>query len=133
MRKTVLFEVFATTCPYSYSYEDEHNYYNCSHPKQRETETTKSKKEIGLCYCFSCPLGIEAEQQDLTDKTNPDAIHDEIDWDGLCEDGIVYEGEYLLVVVDETATQEQKEAMWNYEVFMHRYDDEWLTSHRKEK
>ena len=131
MLKAVSFDEFSWVCPYAYSYEDEkiNNYYNCNHPKQRETETVKSKEEIGLCYCFSCPLGIEAEQQDLTDKTNPDAIQDEIDWDGLCEDGVVEEGEILLVEVGETATEEQKEAMWNYEVFTHRYDDEWLTSH----
>lgn len=124
MRKAVLFDVFADTCPYSYSYEDEciNGGYNCKHPKQRETETTKNENEIGLCYCFSCPLGIEAEQEDLTDKENPDAIQD-IDWDGLCECGEVEEGEYLLVDVGETATQEEKEAMYNYERHLHRYDN----------
>lgn len=125
MRKAVLFDEFAYTCPYAYSYEDEciNGYYNCKHPKQEETETTENKKEIGLCYCFSCPLGIEAEQQDLPDKDSPDAIEDDIDWDGLCECDEVEEGEYLLVDVGETATQEEQEAMYNYEMYLHRYDN----------
>ncbi len=45
-----------------------------------------------MCYCFSCPLGIEAQQEDFNNG--------EIDWDGLCEDGEVSECEYLLVEVE---------------------------------
>ena len=37
----------------------------------------------------------------MTEKEHPDAIKDEIDWDGLCEDGEVTEGEYLLVEIGE--------------------------------
>lgn len=135
MLKAVTFDEFSCACPYSYSYEDEciNNYYNCKHPKQEEFETAENGDEVGKCYCFSCPLGIEAEQEDLTDKSSPDAIEDDIDWDGLCEWGEVGEGEYLLVDVGETATQEEKEAMYNYEMYIHRYDEEWLKSHRKEE
>lgn len=74
-------------------------------------------------------MGIEAEQQDLTDKTNPNAIQDEIDWDGLCEGGEVGEGEYLLVAVGEDETEEQKKAMWNYELYLNGYNKQWLDEH----
>lgn len=123
MRKTVLFEEFASRCPYFYSYEKEYinNYYNCNHPQQEEAEEADSGESVGKCYCFSCPLGIEAEQEDSEDKT--------IDWDGLCEDGMVYEGEYLLVEIGEEATEEQKQAMWNYELYMNRYNKKWLDDH----
>lgn len=133
MRKAVLFEVFAYQCPFSYTFGkgNINNGYNCKHPKQENVEDVgyKGKKKCGLCYSFSCPLGIEAEQQDLTDKDDPDAIHDEIDWDGFCEDGEVTEGEYLLVDVGESATEEEKEAMWNYELYMNRYNKQWLDAH----
>lgn len=133
MRKAVLFEEFAYQCPFSYTFGKGYinGGYNCKHPKQREVEDVghKGKKKCGCCYCFSCPLGIEAEQQDLTDKTHPDAIQDEIDWDGLCEDGEVTEGEYLLVVVGDETTEEQKQAMWNYDLHMNRYNKQWLDEH----
>lgn len=127
MLKAVTFDEFSYICPYSYSYEDEciNNYYNCKHPKQEEFETSENGDNVGKCYCFSCPLGVEADQEDLTDKT--------IDWDGECECGDVGECEYLLVDVGKTATQEQKETMYNYEMYLHRYDEEWLKSHRKEE
>ena len=128
MRKAVLFEDFAYQCPFFNSDTDVNNGYGCNHPYQMETQEWDGK-EIGCCFCFSCPLGIEAEQEDLTDRNHPDAIKDEIDWDGLCEDGEVTEGDYLLVEVGEIATEEQKKAMWNYDLYMHRYDKKWLDEH----
>ncbi len=94
MKKAVLFDEFSLQCPYFYSYEKEciNNYYNCKHPKQEETKESESGEKIGMCYCFSCPLGIEAQQEDFNNG--------EIDWDGLCEDGEVSECEYLLVEVE---------------------------------
>lgn len=123
MLKAVVFDEFSSQCPYFYSYEKEfiNNYYNCKHLNQEEVEKAESGEKIGKCYCFSCPLGMEATQDDLLDR--------EIDWDGLCEEGEVYEGEYLLVEVGENATNEQKEAMRNYELYVHRYDKKWLDEH----
>lgn len=133
MLKAVTFDEFSSQCQYSYTFGKGYinGGYNCKHPEQENVENVgyKGKKKCGCCYCISCPLGIEAEQQDLTDKNHPDAIKEEIDWDGLCSDGIVYEGEYMLVPVGENATEEQKEAMWNYELYMHRYDKKWLDEH----
>lgn len=133
MRKAVLFEVFENQCPYSYTFGkgNINGGYNCKHPKQEVVEDVgyQGKKKAGCCYCFSCPLGIEAEQQDLTDTEHPDAVKDSIDWDGLCEDGEVAEGEYLLIVSDETATEEEKQALHLYDRYMHRYDKKWLDEH----
>ena len=42
------------------------NGYNCSHPAQEEFETVNNEK-IGKCYCFSCPLGCEADAEDFLD------------------------------------------------------------------
>lgn len=133
MLKVVTFDEFSSQCPYFYTFGDGYinGGYNCKHPGQRKVEDVgyKGKKKCGRCYCSSCPLGIEAEQQDLTDKTHPDAIQDEIDWDGLCEGGEVAEGEYLLVTVGGKATEEQKKAMWNYELYLNRYNKQWLDEH----
>lgn len=126
MRKAVLFEVFSLQCPFLNS--EVNNGYGCDHLSQREV-AEESGKEYGCCFCHTCPLGTEAEQQDLTDKESPDAIQDEIDWDGLCEDGKVTDSEYLLVEVGENVTENQKAAMWNYELHMHRYDKKWLDEH----
>lgn len=119
MLRAVLFDEFSYQCDFFNSDDEETNGYGCNHPKQ----------EGEGCYCCCCPLGIEAEQQDLTDKNHPDAIKDEIDWDGLCEDGEVYESEYLLVNVGEDATDEEKQALYNYDRYMHRYDKKWLDEH----
>ncbi len=130
MRKAVLFEVFAHQCPFFYSFGRGriNNGYNCKHPKQESVEDVgyKEKKKCGCCYSFSCPLGIEAEQRDLTGKSRADAIKDKIDWEVLREDEEISEGEFLLVNVGEDATQDEKDALYSYDLYMHRYDNEWL-------
>lgn len=126
MRKAVLFDEFSYNCQFFNSKTA--NGYGCNHPEQRET-TEEDGKKVGCCFCHTCPLGIEAEQQDLTEREHPDAVKDEIDWDGLCEGGEVTEGEYLLVDIGETATEEEKQAMYSYERYMHRYDKKWLDEH----
>ncbi len=119
MLKAVVFDEFSLVCPYFYTFGEGYinGGYNCKHPKQDEVEDVgyKGKKKCGCCNHFSCPLGFTAEQQDLTDREAPDAVKDEINWDGLCEDGEVSEGEYLLVEIGEKATDEQKKSMRNYE------------------
>lgn len=126
MRKAVLFDEFSLQCPFGDI--NINDGYGCGHPDQKEI-IEKSGKEYGCCYCHTCPLGMEAEQQDLTDKDHPDAVTEEIDWGGLCEDGEVTEGKYLLVEIGENATKEQKRAMWNYELHMNRYNKQWLDDH----
>ena len=126
MRKAVLFDVFSSRCQFFNIETAGGN--GCDHPEQMITEK-ENGKEVGSCHCHTCPLGIEAEQQDLTDREDPDAVKDEIEWDGVCEDGEVIEGECLLVPVDGTASEEQKQAMYSYERYMHRYDKQWLDAH----
>lgn len=121
MLRAVVFEEFAFVCQFFNG--DTKVGYGCNHPSQLETEVNNGKR-IGYCYCFSCPLGIEAEQQDLTA-----AIQKEIDWDGLCEDGEIDEGEYLLIPTGYETTEEQKQALWNYELYVNRYNKQWLDEH----
>lgn len=61
------------------------NGYNCNNSKQEETETVDGQ-EIGKCYCWSCPLGYEPDEEDFN---NP-----EIDNNGY--EGYV-EGEFIVI------------------------------------
>lgn len=119
MRKAVLFNDFSYQCPYFSNDTDINNGYGCEHPENEK----ELDEDIARCYCFGCPLGVEAEQEDLTDPVI------EIDWDGLCEDGEVCECEYLLVDIGEDATDDQGKALYAYERYIHRYDKEWLDAH----
>lgn len=125
MKKAVLFDEFARCC--SYFNPEKANGYGCDHPNQRDTDIYDGKR-VGRCFCHTCPLGVEAEQQDLTEPDHPDAIPD-IDWDGLCSDGEVYESEYLLIEIGDNATEEEKRELYLYERHMHRYDKKWLDEH----
>lgn len=53
----------------------------------------------------------------------------EINRDGLCEDGEVTEGELLLVNICKTADEDEKQALYRYERYIHRYDKKWLDEH----
>lgn len=125
MRKAVIFDEFASQCPYFEGDTDVNNGYGCTHPKRKKYEG----EEVARCYSYLCPLGIEAEQQDLTDREDPSAIKEYIDWDGLCEDGEVMEGEYLLVAAGESASEDERNALYAYEKYIHRYDKKWLDAH----
>lgn len=118
MRKVVEFDEFSRCCKYFKSGEDYG--FECLHPEQEERETYNGR-ELGRCFSCSCPLGIEAEQEDYGAK--------DIDWDGECSDGIVPEGEYLLITSDETASKDEQEALFSYELFMNRYNKKWLDEH----
>lgn len=83
MRKIVEFDEFSRCCKYFKSSEDYS--FECLHPEQEERETYNGR-ELGRCFSCSCPLGIEAEQEDYGAK--------DVDWDGECSDGVVPEGEY---------------------------------------
>ena len=119
MRKAVLFDTFAYSCHYFNAKVA--NGYGCNHPSQEDKDTDEEGKEYGRCFCYSCPLGLEAEQEDLTDKT--------IDWDGKCEEGEVAENEYLLVDVGNEASEDQRKALFSYDLYMNRYNKKWLDEH----
>ena len=108
MRKAVVFDEFAYVCQYFTSNTDLNNGYGCTHPEQTQTP--------GCCFCCSCPLGIEAEQADIDNPIET------INWDGLCEDGIIWESEYLLINCGEECSADEKEALRRYDEYMHRYD-----------
>ena len=126
MRKAVLFDEFAYQCPFFTGGLERNGGYGCTHPGQEDKEEGEA---AGGCHCHTCPLGIEAEQEDMTEPEHPDAIKDGIDWDGLCGSREVLEGEYLLVDIGDTATEDEKTALYCYERYMHRYDEEWLDTH----
>lgn len=119
MKQAVIFDQFARVCDYFEPNTDVNNGYGCSHPNQEETEEIDGKEQ-GMCFCFCCPLGIPAEQCDK-DKNDPDAVPDEIDWDGLCDDGIVYEDEYLLVDSSQDAPEDVQKALKDYNEYLNRY------------
>lgn len=84
--------VFANQCGYFYNAYIEKNIsvnngYNCNHKEQEEIETVNGQR-IGSCYCFSCPLGNEADEEDFKDM--------EID-----NQGYEYEEMQYLVIDDE--------------------------------
>lgn len=58
--------------------------YNCNHPDQSETYSERGI-EVGMCYCFSCPLGRMATSEDFESK--------DIDNNGYFYE----EGRYLVV------------------------------------
>lgn len=122
-RKAVVFDEFARVCKYFSSATDVNNGYGCLHPMQEEMREDSAGEKHGCCCCWSCPLGVEAEQEDIeTPKSG-------IDWDGLCDDGEVTEGEYLLINCSRKASDDEKEALARYERYLHRYDPEWLKAH----
>ena len=111
-KKAVLFDLFYLTCPYFDGNVEVNNGYGCNHPLQEETEFDEStKKEQGKCYCWSCPLGFNADKESVTD---PD-----VDWSDINNnrDNIEIEGnehEYLIVNCGENATEDEKKAYASY-------------------
>lgn len=119
MRKAVVFDDFSYQCPYFEGDTDVNNGYGCTHPENEK----ERGEDISRCYCSYCPLGTEADEEDVT---APCGV---IDWDGLCDDGELCESEYLLVNTGDDATGDQREALYAYEYHMHRYDKQWLDAH----
>lgn len=78
MSKIMEINDFADECGYFYNACVEKNIsinngYNCRHSDQ-----SQKQEGIGKCYCWSCPLGYEADEEDFK---NP-----EIDNDGYTLD-----------------------------------------------
>ena len=109
-RRAVLFDTFAFQCPHFNAEADDWNGYGCDHPKQEEVNESGQ----GGCLCFSCPLGYEADQEDLENPV--------VDWDGLCSYGEINESEYLIIPIDKTASEDQKTALSKYDAYLHRYE-----------
>lgn len=127
MKRAVCFDEFAYQCPFFNSDHDFNNGYCCNHPEQEEVAKDDDGNNVGLCYGFSCPLGCIAEQED---KDDPEYSKN-INWDGNCEDGEVGEDEYLLVEEGEDATEDQKKALFAYDRYLHRYNQQWLDEHKE--
>lgn len=118
-KRCVVFDEFARVCKFLNAETDANNGFGCDHPDQIETQN-RDGKEQGCCFCFSCPLGVEAEPEDIES--------DLIDWDGI-SDETVEEGEYLLINCSDNATDNEKDALIRYDRYIHRYDPDWLAAH----
>ena len=115
MRKVVSFQEFFYNCPNFTDDTDINNGYGCKHESAYEKAESEN---IGKCFCFSCPIGIEADAEDCDNS--------EVDLDGITREEIAEaEGnsEYLLV------NEEETEALYAYERYIHRYDKKWLDEH----
>ena len=110
----VSLDSFSHACPFFTCKTAVNNGYGCMHGNQEEFETDDNGKKHGKCYCWSCPLGIPADDEDIN---NP-----KVDWDGNeVEPGDV-EGEYLLVRCDEIADDDEREALAAYKRYINRYN-----------
>lgn len=111
-KKAVLFDMFYLTCPFFDGTVDVNNGYGCNHPLQEETEFDESsKKEQGKCYCWSCPLGVTADEESVTDA--------DVDWSDINDNrnDIEISGnehEYLIVDCSKDATDDEKRAYAAY-------------------
>lgn len=111
----VSFDSFSHMCPFFTSKTDANNGYGCTHPNQKEQREDSDGKMHGACYCWSCPLGISADDESIDNPT--------VDWDGAeVEPGDV-EDEYLLVRTDAEATDDEKAACEAYQRYINRYNN----------
>ena len=134
-RKVVVFDDFASYCPYYNNDTSVNNGYGCDHPDQKETDPDDNGKQQGKCYNWSCPLGFEPDEEDWN---NPD-----VDFDGAQRDEFIrcscsnlneldkcscdnFDGsEHLTVNTGPDATADEKAALYNYERFLNRYNRDW--------
>lgn len=55
------------------------NYYNCLHPAQTDKELdTELGKQIGRCFCHSCPVAQQTYKETETDERTPYNDEDEM-------------------------------------------------------
>lgn len=126
MRKVANFDEFSGACRFYTSKFRVNNYYGCTHPEQEETDPDEDGVIRGKCYCFSCPLGCEA---DIEDFDNPD-----IDWGDTKKDDVVddgghmVEGEYIIIDVSDSATTDEKQSWLDYEARLNRYNKDYKPS-----
>jgi hypothetical protein len=123
-RKVVVFFWFAANCPHYNNETDVNNGYGCNHPEQEETDPDENGKEQGKCYCWSCPLGVEPDEEDWN---NPDVDFDGFEYENfLGGDGKwLMDGENISVSVMPNATEDEQQALYNYEQYISRYDPAW--------
>ena len=128
------FDAFARSCPYFDPASPVNNGYGCNHKEQEETddyEPVDPDEEgedldgykagtYGKCHCWSCPIGMEAEEEDISKP--------EVFWDGLTPDPEAMENEYLMVPMHESvgANAETIDAWTRYQAYLNRYNKTWM-------
>ncbi len=124
-RKVASFNELAHVCPYFTTEYGVNNGYGCMHPEQEETGDDTNGIARGKCYCWSCSLGVEPDEDDFE---NP-----EVDWDGItredCTSSITGEfsvdGDYIMINIGADASEDEKTAWLNYARYMNRYNPDW--------
>lgn len=112
------FDDFAYACPFFTSECSVNNGYGCTHSEQRETDFDRELgKEHGKCYCHSCPLGIEADQESRDDPKS-------VDWNDI-DDTEIGEAEYILVRTDGEISSDASQALLSYLRRVNRYNDSY--------
>ena len=123
-RKVAVFDDFSCSCPYFTASTSVNNGYGCNHPEQEEKDAGSHGKQQGKCYCWSCPLGVEP---DADDWNNHDVEFDDFQFDDFM--GIngewLMDGEFISVNIEPDASEDEKQALYNYERSINRYNPEW--------
>lgn len=97
--KIIHIDEMTSICGYFTGETTVNNGYGCTHPDQEEKdEDCNTGKEHGKCYCFSCPLGNEADLEDMK-KLDQELYND---WKDEKYDPSEIGGDYL--VIDEALT-----------------------------
>jgi len=128
-KKVVIFGEFFPVCSYFTHKVSVNNGYGCNHPDQKESGFEEgfgeeSGREQGKCYCWSCPLGCETDEEDWG---NP-----EVDFDGLEKENFLstdgewlMDGEHLTVRIGSDASIDEKLAMYYYEKSINKHNPDW--------
>lgn len=121
--KTILEHIdnLANECGYFTTETTVNNHYGCKHPDQEEQdEDYRTGKQHGKCYCFSCPLGHEADEEDfLNHDENPEDMS---------------EGEWIVLEKDWKKQEIEKhyqESKKNYNVEGESHLDYYRSKHPK--
>lgn len=85
-RKAIPFDTFVRNCDYFNGNANVNNGYGCMHPEQEEKQ-----HDEGCCFCFSCPLGVSADEESFAAT--------DIDWDGTEKEDIG-EDDYIIIPIE---------------------------------
>ena len=123
-RKVAMFDDFSSVCQYFNCETSVNNGYGCNHQEQEETDLDADGKKQGKCYCWSCPLGTEPDEEDWNNPA--------VDFDGFqltdftgCDGKWLMDSDHISVCVEPDAAEAEKTALYNYERRVNRYNPDW--------
>lgn len=98
-KRVVLFDELTNCCQFYSDVNEDYCAHDCN--------------VCSVCSAYDCPLGRNAEKEDVTDKS--------IDWNGLCRNGNgdVYDGnQYFILDLCGDNAEDAKLALENYEKYL---------------